>query len=265
MDQPTTSPTDAAELQVEQAQSRLAAYAALASAAAILIAVGLYVMAMKDADMRSKAALLTAIHDHSTQLILSSLFRTLSFALLAIVLGFLALAAKRRMPMLPGLTVPVAYAGPALLAVTAPITVLAQINAAKTFVNGPVQSVKAAEAALGGGFVTASQYLSVFAVMLLAVAWIVVGLYCMKSGLLTRLVGGVAIAIGVLTVISVYGPSVLALVIEFFWLAAVAVMLLADDQTRPPAWKLGVAVPWREVDAARSAAEASTEDPKPQD
>jgi hypothetical protein len=248
-----TEPEQSREQQVEEAQARLAAYAALAAAAAVLVAVGLYIIALKDIDVSSKASLLSAIDDHSAQLIVSSLFRSVSFALLGIVLGFLAIAAKRRMPQLPALTVPVAYGGPALVAISAPLTMLAQVDAAQTFMDGPARTVKAAEAALDSTFVTISQYVSVFAGMLLAVAWIVIGLYCIKCGLLTRIVGGVAIGIGVLTVLSVYGPSVLALLIEFFWLAAVAVMLLAEEQTRPPAWKLGVAVPWSEVAAAKAA------------
>lgn len=242
------------ELAVEAAQSKLAAYAALGAAAAILIAVGLYVMAVKDADASSKASLLTTTYDHSTQLILSGLFRTLSFALLAIVLGFFAVAAKRRIAMLPGLTVPIAYAGPALFALAAPIATLAQVSAAKDFVKGAVHSDKAAEAVLGGSFATVAQYVLIFATMLLAVSWVVIGMYCMRGGLLTRFSGTIALVIGVLTVISAgSGLSGLALLIEFFWLASIVVMLLATTDTKPPAWNLGVAVTWREVDAAKRA------------
>lgn len=252
----------AQELELEGSATKIAAYAALGSAAAILVAVVLYVMAMNGVDVRSKASVLTTTNDHSAQLILSSFFRTIAFALLALVLGFLAGAAKRRIPMLPGLTVPVAYGGPAIFAVVAPLATLAQVSAAKDFIDGPVKNVKAAEAALDTSFITITQYASVFAMMLLAVAWIVIGIYCMRCGLLTRLVGGVAIAIGALTVISVYGPSVISLVIEFFWLTAVAVMLLAEDETRPPAWKLGTAVNWREVDRAK--AQVAAEQPAPE-
>lgn len=240
------------ELEVEGVQARLAAYAALGSAGATVVAVGLYVMAMNGANVKSKASILVISNEHSTQLILSGLFRAVAFALLAILLGFLAGAAKRRMTMLPALTVPVAYAGPALMAIAAPIAVLAQVKAASTFVEGALRTAEAADKSLETNLVTISQYLSVFAVMLLAISWIFTGLYCMRAGLLTRLIGGVAIAIGVLCVLSVYGPSVLALVIQFFWLTAVAVMLLATEQTRPPAWNLGAAVSWREVDAARA-------------
>lgn len=248
----TTAPQmDEQELLVERAHGKLAAYAALGSAAAILIAVALYVMAFKDADIRSKVALLTSTHDHSAQLILSSLFRTVSFALLAFVLGFLALAAKRRMPELPRATVPVAHAGPALLAIASPLMVIAQIKAAKDFTLAHPQNLKAAEAALDSSLVTITQYVTVFASMLTAVSWAIVGLFSLRSGLLTRMMGGVAIAVGVLCLISVYGPSVLVLVIQFFWLTALAVMLLATEETRPPAWNLGTAVSWREVDAAR--------------
>lgn len=252
------------ELAVEAAQSKLAAYAALGAAAAILIAVGLYVMAVKDADASSKASLLATTHEHSTQLILSGLFRTLSFALLAIVLGFLAVAAKRRLTILPGLTVPIAYAGPALFAVAAPIATIAQVSAAKDFVTGAVQSDKAAEAVLGGSFPTIAQYLLIFATMLLAVSWVVIGMYGMRSGLLTRLSGAIALIVGVLTIISAgSGLSGLALLIEFFWLASLAVMLLATTETKPPAWNLGVAITWREVDAAKR--EASLEELPPDD
>lgn len=251
------------ELAVEAAQSKLAAYAALGAAAAILIAVGLYVMAVRGADATSKASLLATTHEHSTQLILSGLFRTLSFALLAIVLGFFAVAAKRRMTILPGLTVPIAYAGPALFAISAPIATIAQVSAAKDFVNGAVHSDKAAEAVLGGSFPTVAQYLLIFATMLLAVSWIVIGMYCMRCGLLTRLSGSIALLIGVLTVVSAgSGFSGLALLIEFFWLASIAVMLLATPETKPPAWNLGVSVTWREVDAAKREAAAGPPDPE---
>lgn len=239
------------QLTLEQAQSKLAAYAALGACAGLLVAIGLYVMAVKDADARSRASLLKVSHEHATQLIMSGLFRTVAFALIAVVLGFLIGAAFRRLEGMPRAITVAAYAGPALFAVVTPISTLAQLTAARDFVRGGDLSVKAADAALSGGFVMTTTYVMVFAVFLMAVAWLAVGIYCMRAGLLTRFVGGVAVGIGVLTVLSVYGPSLLMFLVQFFWLAALAVMLLATEETKPPAWRLGAAVSWREVDAAK--------------
>lgn len=247
------------QLTLEKAQAKLAAYAALGACASLLIAIGLYVMAFKDATGGTKVALLKASEAHSAQLIMSGLFRTVAFALMAVVLGFLAAAARKRSPLMPRAVAVIAYAGPALFAIVTPLATIAQGSAARDFVRDGVYTLAAAERALSGGLVTATGYLMVFCVFLLAVAWLTVGVYGMRAGLLTRFVGGVGVAIGILSVLSIYGPSMLMFLVQFFWLAAIAVMLLATDETKPPAWRLGVAVSWREVDAARATG-ASPED-----
>ena len=69
------------------------------------------------------------------------------------------------------------------------------------------------------------------------------GVYGMRLGLLTRLVGAVAIAIGFASVIA---PPLAAL-LQVFWISAFAIMLLGEGPQTPPAWKLGRPVSWREV------------------
>lgn len=242
-----------AALAEEQVRSRLVAYIGFAAAAAFIASLALYAYAMSGANLRSTASRLTAIHDHATPLIFSSLLNTIALALLALALGHIALAVKARMNNIPKLFVPVAYTGPALAAIATPTLLIAQLVAANKFFDGP-RTNEAAKDALDGLFMQIAFGFSLFAVFLLAVAWIGVSAYGMRCGLLTRLVGGVGFAIGVLSILSLGSPAPILYIIEGFWLAAVSVMLLATEGTVPPAWKLGVAVPWREVAAAKQAA-----------
>lgn len=259
--QPQSLQLSNAELAEEQARSRVVAYLAFGATAAFIIALALYAFAMSGADLRSTSSRLTAVHENSAQLIGSSLFTTIALALLGLVLGHIALAVRARTQAVPKLLVPVAYGGPALAAISTPILVIAQITAANKFADGAVKTNEAAKDALDGIFIQIAFGFSIFAVFLLAVAWIGVSAYGIRTGLLTRLVGGVGFAIGVLSILSLGSPAPILYIIEGFWLAAVAVMLLATEGTVPPAWKLGVAVPWREVAAAREAAAPHDENP----
>jgi hypothetical protein len=77
----------------------------------------------------------------------------------------------------------------------------------------------------------------------------------MRVGLLTRLVGSVAVAIGAASILA---PPFAAL-LQVFWIGAMAIMLLGESAQTPPAWKLGRPVSWREVAATGA---SQHEDPK---
>lgn len=249
------------ELAAERAQMRVVAWASFIAAACLIVAVGLYVMvfadAVKDAGT-SRADLdvahLTAVHEHNAQWIMYGLFTAVAFAMIAVVLGFLATAARRRQPELPKIIAQVAYGGPALVAVAAPLTVIAWIVAANDFITSTAGAHAAAAAAFDQALPLVTNYVAMFANIVAAVAWLAIGLYCRRVGVITRLVGGVALTIAVVSLFMVASPPVLSYVLQFFWMVAVGVMLLASPQTQPPAWNLGTVVSWNEVRAARDAA-----------
>lgn len=244
------------ELTIEHARARMVGLASVLTVAMFSGFIFTTWLALRDSSGGTNDKKLEAITDHKLAFIFSSFFFSIASLLVAAVLVHLILAARSRSRLVPSVALYVSIAGPVLAAVVYPIYTLAQVSAANKFADSSAQTAKLATDLLDSNSIQLSTTLYLFAQLLVAVAWVMTGMYCMRLGLLTRLVGSVAIAIGLANLIA---PPLAAL-LQIFWIGAVAIMLLGEGPQTPPAWKLGRPVTWREV-AAAGASGVSSENP----
>ena len=200
---------------------------------------------------------LLLIAAHKGQFILSYFFFAIGSLLVAPILVHLALAVRSRRPAAPKLLLIVAVAGPALVALALPAFTVAQITVATNFADGAVHTGAEATRVIKSNGLQLTTLLYRFAEFVFAIAWVMVSLYSLRAGLLTRLVGYVGVAIGAASVFA----APLAAILQVFWIGSFSILLLGRPQQRPPAWALGRAVPWGEVDAL-GRGEAADENPE---
>lgn len=233
------------ELQIESARSRMVGMASVLAVAMFSAFIFLTWLSMRDASGGTNAKKLTTIAENKLPFIASGFCFAVAAILVSAVLVHLILAARSRSTSVPKIALYMAIGGPVLSALIYPAYTLTQLSVANDFVDGTVQTAAMASDLLASGVnqVTTSAYL--FAQLLVAIAWVMAGLWGMRLGLLTRLVGAVAIAIGFASVV----VPPLAALLQVFWISAFAIMLLGEGPQTPPAWKLGRPVSWREVAA----------------
>jgi hypothetical protein len=121
---------------------------------------------------------------------------------------------------------------------------------AHEFATQGAQTYPQANALLSGPSLAALQYAGLVGSLLLAIAFVLVALNAMRVGLLSRFIGylGMAAAAASLLLIG----SAPALLIEVFWLLAVAYLLSGRwPSGDPPAWRSGQAEPWPSAAKAR--------------
>jgi hypothetical protein len=114
---------------------------------------------------------------------------------------------------------------------------------AHQFATQGTQTYIQANGLVGGGLLAALQYLGLVGSLLLAIAFVLVSLNAMRVGLLTRFLGylGMVAAAASLLLIG----SAPALLVEVFWLLAVAYLLSGRwTSGEPEAWRSGKAQPW---------------------
>jgi hypothetical protein len=243
------------ELRLEKERGRsvgLGAVLAVALYCGFILATWLTV---RDQKGTSNAATLLQLHAHKLPLVLSGFFLSVASLLVAGVLVHLLLAARSRLTLVPKVSLYVAIGGPVLAALLYPLYVLLRASAAAKFYDANPRTAAYADHLSTTGALHWASYAFFVAQILVAIAWFMTGWYGMRVGLLTRLVGSVAIAIGIA---SAFAPPLAAL-LQIFWLGAVAIMFLGESEQTPPAWKLGRPVPWSEVNAAREAGEDITQ------
>lgn len=231
------------ELEVESARSRMVALASVLTVAMFSGFIFTTWLSLRDASGGNNQQKLETIVDNKLPFVLSSFFLAIASLLVAFVLVHLILAARSRSTVVPKLALYVSVVGPVLAAIIYPIYTLAQVSAANKFADAPAQTAKEATELLNSGALEFTTTAYMFAQLLVAIAWVMTGMYGMRLGLLTRLVGSVAIAIGLASIIA---PPLAAL-LQIFWIGALAIMLIGDGPQTPPAWKLGRPVSWREV------------------
>jgi hypothetical protein len=242
------------ELRIEQARGRGVGLASVLTVAMFSAFIITSWLALRDASGGGNARRLIAIHEHKLPYVLSSFFLAVGSLLVAAMLAHIILAARSRSALVPKVALFATIAGPVLAAVVFPAFTLAQVSAAADFAAGAAHGEALARDLLGSTAIQVTTFLYMFAQAVVASAWVMTGIYGMRIGLLTRLVGSVAIAIGIANVIA---PPFAAL-LSVFWIGAMAITLLGESAQTPPAWKLGRSVPWREVAAI---AAAQGEDP----
>lgn len=245
------------ELGAERERGRMAGYFALLSAALTLGTLVAQYLTLKDEDLGDKAKLLLSIDAHPLGWMSMKVLAAIATAALAPLLIHLALAARSRLPAVPRMIQTLALLGPLLVAIALPLQQVLTLGIAKDFADAKVQTVAAANDELNGVFYQLAAGLGLAGVIALAFAFVMVGWNGIKTGLLTRFVGAVAMIIGFATVIPVLGA---ASILQFFWLCAMTVMLIGPDERKPPAWAAGRMVPWPKFGQAPDAAKAGDGD-----
>lgn len=162
---------------------------------------------------------------------------------LALTLGFLFDASRARRPESARGTKLTALLGGALAAVGGVAYAILLTIKAHEFVTQGTQTYLQANRLVGTTGFAALQYAGLIGSLLLAIAFVLVSMNAMRVGLLTRFLGylGMAAAAASLFLIG----SAPALLVEVFWLMAVAYLLAGRwPGGDPPTWASGQAQPW---------------------
>jgi hypothetical protein len=159
------------------------------------------------------------------------------------MLVFLFDAARVRRPESASATRIVALLGGVLAAVGGVAYAILLTVKAHEFVTHGTQTYVQANNLVGSTEFAALQYAGLIGSLLLAIAFVLVSMNAMRVGLLTKFLGylGMAAAAASLFLIG----SAPALLIEVFWLIAVAYLLAGRwPNGDPPSWATGKAEPW---------------------
>lgn len=245
-----------AELASEDARGRVVALISVGIVACLSASFFFLWLVQKNAEGGSNLAdRLLLLDEHAGSYIAAQFFLAVGILLTGGILLHLALAVSQRVPTTPKALLAVCIAGPALIAVVLPASTLLEIGIARDFADGANQTLKQAEELRSGIGFSIAQFGYLIGALLYAVAWMMVGIFSVRTGLLTRMVGYTAVAIGLANVIA---PP-LAGIVTVFWVGAVTIMLLSRGGQKPPAWILGRPVSWNEVAAKGEEIRAETE------
>jgi hypothetical protein len=182
--------------------------------------------------------------------VIGALINGLGLLGLAATLAFLFGASRARKPALSQGAWITAIVGGVLASVGGLAYGVVIAIKAHEFATQGAQTYPQANALLSGAGLAVLQYAGLIGSLLLAIAFVLVALNAMRVGLLTRFMGylGMAAAAASLLLIG----SAPALLIEVFWLLAVAYLLSGRwPSGDPPAWRTGQAEPWPSAAAAR--------------
>lgn len=232
-------------LQAESARGRLAALFALGSvlltSASLIVSqsVSKSVVTAKDA-----AEFMTAIHGEKAGVILAAALFAIGTGLTIPVLLHLAVATRVRRPKVPAVVVQLSVAGPLVLAVVIPLTAVLYVKLSGDFASGTDQTVKAAKELFKDTALVVTRSVALVGSFAAGFAWVMIGAYGIRTGLLTRLIGSVCVGAGLLTAIGTNVMPAPVEVLKLFLLGAIAVMLVGAPEKRPPAWNEGRSVPW---------------------
>jgi hypothetical protein len=187
------------------------------------------------------------IDSSASDLLASTVLRSLAFALICVPLFYLFRAAQARSERVSGAMIGFAFIGPVLLAVQGAIAWVAQTNVASDFVaaagpGGDIYSLLDDLVEDSSAFDVASNLLFP-AILGMLVAMIYVPLQAMRVGLLTRFFGTLGMALGAGMLFIAPAISLLTISIWFLWLGLMFIDKIPGGP-RPPAWEAGVAIPW---------------------
>jgi Domain of unknown function (DUF4386) len=147
----------------------------------------------------------------------------------------------------------VAMAAGVISAVMGVASAIASGHAADEFVSSGNQTWPEADTILHKAWVLVPEIGVYLGALLIAVAFVLVSLAAMRTGLLPRFMGYLGIIAGVLTII----PILPIPIVEAYWLLALAYLLSGRWPSGvPPAWTTGQAVPWpsnQQIRASRAA------------
>jgi hypothetical protein len=188
-----------------------------------------------------------AIDTSATDLLASTVLRSIAFVLFCVPLFYLFRAAQARSERVSGAMLGFAFIGPILLAAQGAIAWVAQTQVASDFVaaagpGGDIYSLLDDLVDDSGAFDVASNLLFP-AIIGMLVAMIYVPLQAMRVGLLTRFFGTLGMALGAGMLFIAPAISLLTISIWFLWLGLMFIDKIPGGP-RPPAWEAGVAIPW---------------------
>jgi hypothetical protein len=206
---------------------------------------------------------LTQFHDHGTQLVAGQLLQALGFALFAVPLYVLFQAVSGRAERVRGNLLALVLIGPILYGISTAIFSFGIKDVGDQFVEKapaveqqarqqtedepPEEAAEDARENLAddlaedSSVVRVGQGLRVPAVLALVFGLVYVGLWSMRTGLLTRFWGSLGMALGVSLILLGF-VGVMGVVL---WFAAIGLMLIGSwPGPRPPAWEAGEAIPW---------------------
>jgi hypothetical protein len=195
---------------------------------------------------------------HAATLIIGAALEAVGLALLAIALHFVFGCVRFRRPETMAAAGPlVLYAAPAVGVLTLAGQIV-QAVLAHRYLNGHDHGITQADYVLVKAPIrVAIGYLSLLAELGLLVGLFTLSLNAMRTGLLTRGLGGVGMVVAAVLLLAP-ALGVLADVIPPLWALALGLLLLGRwPSGDPPAWARGEAVPWPsgvEQRAARAAA-----------
>jgi len=194
-------------------------------------------------DTDSEADQLLAFDEGYSTLLLSAAVSALSLALMAPVLIYLFKAAEARSDRVRSALLGVTVAGPVFFAASVIIQIVAVGGVADDFIAGNTDCAPDDNSCIDD-LVTGDSTYSVAGGLVLAgrlglgVGLIYTCLWAMRTGLLTRFMGTLGMAVGAATVI--FGPAFATI----FVLGLGFVVMGWVPGGRPPAWEKGEAIPW---------------------
>lgn len=245
-------PTGADTVAAERAAAPRAA--AMALAAGILPVVGTVLQSPLSNPPKSFLGNILYYSDHSMQMIFGSVLRGVGLLALAGPIVFLLTAAVARSARVPRFAIGLSIIGGiAALIGTVALGVIS-VSVADDLRSSTGVTYDQAKNLLKGPGIMAGSAAGLLGTLALAFGLVMASLNAMRVGLLTRFMGYIGIFAGVLLVIPIFSPVP---VIQLFWLAALAALLLGRwPNGVPPAWLDGEAHPWPSAAQARAAAKA---------
>jgi hypothetical protein len=230
---------DETQREWERRYGPVAAGAAVAGTLLLLGQVLFQAVALSDAGSGDRGGLL-AIHEHQGPFVASSVCAALSGIALAVVFWYLFHVTRHRRRELPGQLIYLIYLG-ALLYVAARIAAAVHtVDVADRFVTGAAHTERRADDLLKDGSAVIGG-LGLVSNLIVAILFVLLSLNAGRAGVLSRFMSIIGVIVGASAVLLAGG----SLVIEIFWLGALAVLFLDRwPGGRGPAWEAGVAEPW---------------------
>jgi hypothetical protein len=190
---------------------------------------------------KNEAQYLTSVHKHASAYGLSGILQLVAFLLVGAALWYLFRATKSRRPQAPPIGLVLAVVGPVAFGVIGAIGPFVIRHYAAEFVAGANHTNAHAKDLVNAGSAKTLGFVTPIAGLTFIFAMVMNNVNAIRVGLLSGFVGIVGVIAGILFLIPIGPPQLLL----FFWLAAVAVILLDRwPGGRGPAWASGEAQKW---------------------
>jgi len=193
----------------------------------------------------SDAEQLTERTDAFNNLLAGSIVMLIGFVGLAFALNYVYQAAARRSSTMRGTFAPMLPLGAILIGISGILLVFAFDQIAEDFlagtpITGDAGEDRAEDLITDSNLYEAASFIGIAGLFAFAVGIFYTALNAMRTGLLTRFIGTLGMALSVIVLISQIG------IIGILMWTVVVVLIAAGRWPggRPPAWEAGVAIPW---------------------